>query len=257
MRALRYEVGYITHPGNQRPVNQDSLLIRRGSVDNREFLLLAVADGMGGMAQGEEASGLATRRLDQWWTEQLPSLVSPRMDWEAVESSLRVVVEAVNWTLYSAAQEGTRSGTTLTLLFLFQGEYRIFQVGDSRAYLLQKGSLRQLTRDQTYCRREIEAGRMTEAEAAVHPMRHVLVSTLGVTNEYTLEVTAGKLPNGGSILLCSDGFYQELPAGWPGPNRERHSVQTVLEEAASLILRGTAEDNLTALLVRMTRSWRR
>ena len=105
------------------------------------------------------------------------------MDWEAVESSLRVVVEAVNWTLYSAAQEGTRSGTTLTLLFLFQGEYRIFQVGDSRAYLLQKGSLRQLTRDQTYCRREIEAGRMTEAEAAVHPMRHVLVSTLGVTNE--------------------------------------------------------------------------
>ena len=133
MCALRYEVGYVTHPGNRRPVNQDSLLIRRGSVDDREFLLLAVADGMGGMDQGEEASGLATRRLDQWWTEQLPSLVSPKLRWEAVEDSLRVVVESVNWTLYSAAQEGNRSGTTLTLLFLFRGEYRIFQVGDSRA----------------------------------------------------------------------------------------------------------------------------
>ncbi|WP_326205332.1 PP2C family protein-serine/threonine phosphatase [Dysosmobacter sp.] len=131
------------------------------------------------------------------------------------------------------------------------------QVGDSRAYLLQKGRLHQLTRDQTYCRREIEAGRMTEAEAAEHPMRHVLVSTLGITKEYTLEVTAGKMPNGGSILLCSDGFYQELPVDWPGPDRERHTVQTMLEETASLILRGTAEDNLTALLVRMTRSWRR
>lgn len=98
---------------------------------------------------------------------------------------------------------------------------------------------------------------MTEAEAAEHPMRHVLVSTLGITKEYTLEVTAGKMPNGGSILLCSDGFYQELPVDWPGPDRERHTVQTMLEETASLILRGTAEDNLTALLVRMTRSWRR
>ena len=257
MCALRYEVGYVTHPGNQRPVNQDSLLIRRGSVDDREFLLLAVADGMGGMAQGEEASGLATRRLDQWWTEQLPALVSPKLRWEAVEDSLRIVVESVNWTLYSMAQEGKRCGTTLTLLFLYQGEYRIFQVGDSRAYLLRKGKLRQLTRDQTYCRREIEAGRMTEAEAAEHPMRHVLVSTLGVTSEYTLEVTAGELPSGGGLLLCSDGFYQELPPDWPGPAREKTAVQPLLEEAASLILQGTAEDNLTALLVRMTRRWRR
>ena len=257
MCALRYEVGYVTHPGNRRPVNQDSLLIRRGSVDGREFLLLAVADGMGGMARGEEASGLATRRLDQWWTEQLPELVTPKLRWEAVESSLRVVVESINWTLYSTAQAGERSGTTLTLLFLYQGAYRIFQVGDSRAYLLRKGKLHQLTRDQTYCRREIEAGRMTEAEAAEHPMRHVLVSTLGVTSEYTLEVTAGELPSGGAILLCSDGFYQELPPDWPGPAREKLAVQPLLEEAASLILQGTAEDNLTALLVRMTRSWRR
>lgn len=255
MRIPRYEVGFVTHSGNLRQVNQDSLLIRRGSVDHQEFLLLAVADGMGGMQQGEKASGLATQRLDQWWTEQLPGLISSKLDWTQLEAGLRGVIDSINWTLYSAAQEGVRAGTTLTALFLYRGEYRIFQVGDSRAYLLQKGDLRQLTRDQTWCQMEIKAGRLTEAEAAVHPMRHVLVSALGITKEYTLERVEGKLSHGNAVLLCSDGFYQELPGEWPG-DTGKQPVQELLEDACAAILRGKAEDNLSAVLVRMTKSWR-
>lgn len=255
MRVLRYEAGLVTHPGNQRQVNQDSLLLRRGSVDGREFLLLAVADGMGGMAQGEQASGLATQKLNQWWQQQLPELICAKLDWSQLEASLRAVIDDINWTLYRGAQEGVQAGTTLTALFVYRGEYRVFQVGDSRAYLLRGGVLKQLTRDQTWCQREIQAGRLTPAEAAEHSMRHVLVSTLGITEDYTLECLAGKLGNGDGLLLCSDGFYQELPGDWPGPASGKHPVQGLLENACGRILQGNAEDNLSAILVRMTKHW--
>lgn len=256
MRVLRYEVGFVTHPGNQRPVNQDSLLIRRGSVDGREFLLLAVADGMGGMAQGEQASGLATQQLNQWWSQRLPELIAAKLDWSQLEASLRAEIDTINWTLYRCAQEGVRAGTTLTALFVYRGEYRLFQVGDSRAYLLRGTARRQLTQDQTWCQQEIQAGRLTQTAAEEHPMRHVLVSALGITSEYTLECQAGKLGNEDALLLCSDGFYQEMPEDWPDADVGKAPIQPLLDGACARILRGTAEDNLSAILVRMTRRWR-
>lgn len=248
----QYEVGYMTHQGNRRSENQDSLLLRRGSVGPREFLMLAVADGMGGLANGAEASSQAVQGLDQWWSTQLPELISPELDWEQLEDSLAVAIEAVNWQLCSRSQRiSQRSGTTLSLLFLYEGEYRVFQVGDSRGYLLEDGDLRQITRDQTWCQQEIDAGHLTPEEAAVHPRRHVLVSALGVNRDYTLGRSAGRLSYGDSILLCSDGFYQEMDPAllrtWRGP------VQELLDTMAAQILTGPASDNLTAILVRMTK----
>ena len=256
MSRYSYQTGYITHVGKVRSVNQDSLLIRRGSIDDQDFLLLAVADGMGGMSRGEVASSCATGLLDRWWSDQLPRLLSGGFDWEQVENSLTVAVEQVNHTIRQSGQEHPgQAGTTLTMAFVYQGEYLLLQVGDSRAYLAWDGPLRQLTRDQTWCAREVEAGRLTPQEAANHPMRHMLISTLGVRPEYTMERLRGRLASGSGLLLCSDGFYQELNPEWLGKNPPS-SVQELLGQLLARELEGSASDNITAVMVRMTKSWR-
>lgn len=255
--AYHYEVGYVTDAGNVRAANQDSLLIRRGSLDGSELMLLAVADGMGGLSHGEEASLLAVHTLNTWWNEQLPGLLAEGLAWRSLESSLAVAIDQIDWTLCAGGDEGRgKSGTTLTLAFLYRREFCLLQVGDSRCYRLSGGTVEQLTRDQTWCQQELDAGRLTAEEAAAHPMRHVLVSTLGVSSGFTLERSMGKLDFDEGLLLCSDGFYAEMDIADFAPLARGEGVQTVLDRAQSTICAGTAEDNLTAVLVRLNRGKR-
>lgn len=255
--AYHYEVGYVTDAGNVRAANQDSLLIRRGKIGSEEIAMLAVADGMGGLAHGEEASLLAVHTLNTWWNEQLPGLLAEGLAWRSLESSLSVAIDQIDWTLCSGSGEGRgKSGTTLTLAFLCGREYRLFQVGDSRCYRLSDGATEQITRDQTWCQQEMDAGRLSAEEAAVHPMRHVLVSTLGVSSGFTLERSAGKLDFDEGLLLCSDGFYAEMDAADFAGIGHGESVEAMLERARCTICAGTAEDNLTAVLVRLNRGKR-
>lgn len=257
MARYRYDTGFVTHAGNRRAANQDSLLLRRGSLGSQDFLLLAVADGMGGMARGELASGCATELLDGWWASELPALLGPAgPDWPGLESSLTVAVERINAAIRQrGADRPDQAGTTLTALFLFGAEYLILHTGDSRAYRLWDGPPLQLTRDHTWCAREQAAGRLTPEQAASHPMRHMLTSTLGVRESYELDRLRGALRPGSGVLLCSDGFYQEI-----GPDRlparAPASAQRLLDRLLRQALAGEAGDNLTALLVRVARRWR-
>lgn len=255
--AYHYETGFVTDAGNVRAVNQDSLLIRRGSLGGSELMLLAVADGMGGLARGEEASLLAVKTLNTWWNEQLPGLLAEGLAWRSLESSLAVAIDQINWALFTGGDEGRgRSGTTLTLAFLYRREFLLMQVGDSRCYKLSDGAFEQLTRDQTWCQQELDAGRLSAEEAAVHPMRHVLISTLGVTEHFTLDRSAGRLDFGEGLLLCSDGFYAEMTDEPFSGFAHGESAQTLLDGAQRAICAGTAEDNLTAVLVRLNRGKR-
>lgn len=222
MARYRYDTGFVTHAGNRRAANQDSLLLRRGSLGSQDFLLLAVADGMGGMARGELASGCATELLDGWWASELPALLGPAgPDWPGLESSLTVAVERINAAIRQrGADRPDQAGTTLTALFLFGAEYLILHTGDSRAYRLWDGPPLQLTRDHTWCAREQAAGRLTPEQAASHPMRHMLTSTLGVRESYELDRLRGRAAPGqrGAALqrrvLPGD---RPRPAARPGP----------------------------------------
>lgn len=253
-----YQIGYVTHPGKVRTDNQDSLLIRRGKTGEQELVLLAVADGVGGLAHGGAASARAIACLDAWWKESLPTLLRDDINWKKLEDSLSVAIEGSNTMLLEQnAQMGTRSGTTLTVAFVAGNVFRLFQVGDSRCYHLgSHGVPTQLTRDQTWCQQEIERGSLTPGEALTHPKRHLLTSALGVTDQYMLACSAGTLEHRDGLLLCSDGFYQEAPLERLQECRMRIAPQKALDHAVHIILNGTAEDNLTAILLRVKKRWR-
>ncbi len=251
MKLSRCDLGLISDPGNRRSGNQDSLITRRGEIDGQEFFLLAVADGMGGMAQGDQASYTAALLLDQWWDAELPLLlVRQPFSWQELSASLSAVIDYINWTIRNQTPAGVKSGTTLSLLFLLHGQYLLKQVGDSRIYLFRKKQVLQLTRDQTWCQQEIDQGRLSPEEALTHRMRHVLISALGVQEDYQCQEEQAPVCGGDWFLLCSDGFYNELSVSPQClPKGKRTSAQEILDELLLQIKSGNADDNISAILL--------
>lgn len=243
-----YDIGSYSHPGNCRDTNQDSFLVCTGNVEKKNYALLAVADGMGGMEKGEEASALAVKYLEQWWYERLPEAQGKTLNWLRIKDSLVITIDQINWSIYTRAdnREG-RSGTTLTLAFVCQNEFMIMHVGDSRAYTVKNSMASQLTKDQTWCQQELDEGRLTKSVIANHPNRHALISALGVEPHYRLEKFRGIMENG--LFLCSDGFYNCLDEGNGIRFSTHKSAQKMLEIAADQVLRGVADDNLTGVLL--------
>lgn len=181
--------GSRTDVGCVRDHNEDSLVVAPP--------LFVVADGMGGHAAGEVASEIAVRVLSDRAPEHPDS------------EELGRAVQAANHAILKAAHEGRGRegmGTTCTAAMLEGERLIIAQVGDSRAYLLHRGRLQQLTRDHSLVADLVEAGQITAEEARVHPQRSVITRALGsdprtVADLYEINVEAGD-----RLLLCSDGL---------------------------------------------------
>ena len=181
--------GSRTDVGCVRDHNEDSLVVAPP--------LFVVADGMGGHAAGEVASEIAVRVLSDRAPEHPDS------------EALGRAVQAANHAILKAAHEGRGRegmGTTCTAAMLEGERLIIAQVGDSRAYLLHRGHLQQLTRDHSLVADLVEAGQITAEEARVHPQRSVITRALGsdprtVADLYEINVEAGD-----RLLLCSDGL---------------------------------------------------
>jgi serine/threonine protein phosphatase PrpC len=174
----------------------------RIDVSNRR-MLLAVSDGMGGAAAGEVASSLALSSLAR---ELQMSSTQP------MEQQLEAAVLAANARVLEAASSGGREGmgATLTAVVIVNNTAWIAEVGDSRAYLLRGGRLRQLTRDQSYVQMLVDIGAMDENAAKMSPQRNVILQAVGT--QPSLQVALGRLElrRGDRLLLCSDGLSNEL-----------------------------------------------
>ncbi len=185
--------GSRTDVGCVREHNEDSLAVAPP--------LYVVCDGMGGHAAGEVASEIAV------------DVICDRAPAHPDASALGQAVEEANLAIIRAAREGVGRagmGCTCTAAMLEKDKLVIAQVGDSRAYLLHKGQMQQLTRDHSLVADLIEAGQITEAEARVHPQRSVITRALGSdprTQPDLFELTAEA---GDRLLLCSDGLSTML-----------------------------------------------
>ena len=181
---MKLGVGVATDIGRVREKNEDSYLV--------EEPLFAVADGMGGHKGGDVASQLALETIEGEPTADLAQ-------------RLRDANAAV-FERSQADRSVTGMGTTVTAVVV-EGTSALFaHVGDSRAYLLRAGDLRQLTDDHTLVARMVKSGEITEAEADVHPHRSVLTRALGTEPDVIVDEFDVALTDGDSLLLCSDGL---------------------------------------------------
>ena len=185
--------GSRTDVGCVREHNEDSLAVAPP--------LYVVCDGMGGHAAGEVASEIAV------------DVICDRAPAHPDASALGQAVEEANLAIIRAAREGVGRagmGCTCTAAMLEKDKLVIAQVGDSRAYLLHKGQMQQLTRDHSLVADLIEAGQITEAEARVHPQRSVITRALGSDPRTQPDLFELTVEAGDRLLLCSDGLSTML-----------------------------------------------
>lgn len=222
----RTDIGYV------RDHNEDSLIIIPP--------LFAVADGMGGHEAGEIASEITVNTL----AELAPS----HLDAEG----LTAAVEAANYNVMKAPRQGIGRdgmGTTLTAAMLEGERLLIAQVGDSRAYLLHKGHLQQITRDHSLMADLIEAGQITPEEARVHPNRSVITRAIGFDIHMRPDIYELNVDAGDRILLCSDGLSSMISNNAIESIMRRQSdAQHCADELVTAALENGGADNVTVVV---------
>lgn len=232
--------GAATDVGRVRPSNEDAFVATPG--------LFAVADGMGGHRGGSVASRLALETL----RERFGSDDGPR----TTERLVRAVEEA-NEALVARAEEDPDlrgMGTTLTAMALVVEQDRevlgVVNVGDSRLYLLKDGELEQITEDHSLVATLERQGRITRAEAAVHPQRNILTRALGIDAKVMVDSWEILPIVGDRYLLCSDGLFNEVADGrieatlrkLADPSEAAHELVRLANEAGG-------HDNVTCVVV--------
>jgi protein phosphatase len=250
---MELTVGSRTEVG-PRKMNQDHL----GSWP--DLGLFVVADGMGGHNAGEVASHLAVETIRAFIAE---SAVTADITWpfgletkNSIDANrLTTAVRLANRKIY---HEGTKSpdlngmGTTVVAALVAGDRITLVSVGDSRIYRMRKGSLEQMTKDDTWLASVLGEKQAEEADPQ-HPLRHVLTSVVGTRDDLKPASREEQLVAGDRFVLCSDGVHGKLDSA---------ALTTLLSTAASAadgaatlvneaITRGTS-DNATALVIDVT-----
>lgn len=213
--------------------------------------LAVVADGMGGLAMGRDASTVAVRTFLETYADKTPDQSIAKI----LDRCLHSANRAVNKLAKDAGLEGD-VGTTLVAVIVHEGKLYRISAGDSRIYLFREGKLKQLTTDYNYGRvldRMVERGEMGRAEALSHPSRAALTSYLGKAelDEYdSPESGQVELMPGDRILLASDGLFgslsdEEMTSFLSGD--PQHAAEALVD--ATIALKRPYQDNVTVALL--------
>ena len=242
--------------GLQRDHNEDALftLTTTLATDTRNIMvgLYIIADGMGGHQHGEVASALAIRAMSGHVIQNIYAqllAVTPHEQDRSIQEIMQAGVMEANHTILTHALGG---GTTLTAVLVFGDQLTFAHVGDSRAYLVKNDSVEVFTQDHTLVKRLEELGQITAEEAAVHPQRNVLYRALGQGEPLEPDVFTAPLPEGGHLLLCTDGLWglvtKENILEIVNSSANPQSACQKLIEAANA---AGGPDNISAILIKL------
>lgn len=181
--------------GLKREVNQDAFAVEPEASEASERLLV-VCDGMGGHVAGEVASRIGTSTIIEHYRADPAA---------APETMLEIAFNAANQQIYT---EGHGTMGTTGIAALIRGDHlHIANVGDSRAYLVRDGAIRQLSRDHSLVSDQIAAGLMTAEQARASSFRNVITRALGHLPELSVDHFVETLYLGDIVLLSTDGMH--------------------------------------------------
>ncbi|MGH7559393.1 MAG: PP2C family protein-serine/threonine phosphatase [Gemmatimonadales bacterium] len=223
-----------------------------GRLEGPNARLLAVADGVGGQPGGELASAAVVEHLLEYVSEAAGSF--QRLDVEEEQQFLDRLEQNVRYTHGRILAEHGRShgapATTLTVALVVGLRAYLIHVGDSRAYYLRRGRLRQITQDQTVGAYMVDVGAWTDEQAARSRTGESLASAVG-GSELTPSVGLIDLEPGDVFLLCTDGLTKHVPDADIGRILgSAGSAETACRELIAQALEGGGSDNVTVVVAR-------
>lgn len=256
-KTLDYFMGRRTHVGMVRNLNEDSLLTveinRIHQSISQPVGVYVVADGMGGHAAGEIASGAIINTISQKaFKELMPAQFTKNAALDR-QKWLREAVEEANAEVFKLRRSaGTDMGSTLVSALLEGNKAYIAHIGDSRAYLINSQGIQRLTTDHSLVERLIATNQITREEARHHPQRNVIYRTIGDKPKIDVEVTTHTLKVGDCLLLCSDGLsgmvedeaIYQIVMNTPSPQ----AACDALIEAANA---AGGDDNISVVIVKI------
>lgn len=196
----------LSETGKVRAQNQDCFRIEEL---DRNTVLAAVCDGMGGAKSGNIASRLA---IDVF-TEEVRCSYKPSMTPEQVEQLLENAVKLANFTVYDQARQFADfegMGTTLVAALVSGKNATIVNVGDSRCYHITHSDIRRITVDHSLVQMMVDRGELTAEEARSYPGRNYITRAVGTEPTVESDIFAIRLDRGEALLLSSDGLHNEV-----------------------------------------------
>ena len=236
----------LTDPGCVREQNQDAFQLEQL---DKNTLLCVVCDGMGGAKSGNVASKLAV----EVFVEEIRRTWTAGMEQEQVDQMLEGAVKLANYTVYDQSQQSevfSGMGTTLVAALIRDFQVSVVNVGDSRAYRINREGVRCLTTDHSLVQLMVDRGELTPEMAKNYPGKNFITRAIGTEPMVLCDLYHLDVERGDALLLCSDGLSnlldeQEILFEVVHGTNKQLCCQRLLEIAKN---RG-APDNVTSVLV--------
>lgn len=234
-----------TDVGLRRHENQDTFAIESFG----RQLVAVVCDGMGGAEGGQIASAVAV----ETFMKEFRALLREDMNAEQLRELSSFCVAQANTAVHQRAQEEASChgmGTTLVSAVVTGETALIFNIGDSRAYLIHDAAITRITHDHSVVQTLVESGNITAEEARTHPNRNLITRALGPDESARCDAFEVAFTQGDRLLLCTDGLVvtatdeEILRAA-----RAEKSGEAILDDLIALAKAQGAPDNVTAVLI--------
>ena len=251
-------VGRLSDVGQVRQINEDSLLTLEAGMIHRSISspigLYVVADGMGGQAAGDIASGLAIHSLAQRAAETLmPPTLNTIPTAVDIDAWLHESITLANAAVYQQRIAADNNmGTTLVMAIIAKGEAHVAHLGDSRAYVINQAGMKQITVDHSLVQRLVDTTQLTAQEAKTHPQRNVIYKNLGDRPAVEPDIDHVPLESGDRLLLCTDGLSGYVDD--PDIEKIIRAAQSPQDACRQLIAAANANggpDNITAIIIQL------
>jgi protein phosphatase len=270
------EVHATSHIGRVRKGNEDNYLLLAisdalawtGSQSEGEFVIesqniavtdggvvMAVSDGMGGAMAGEVASTMAVETVGEKLLEDLSTGTEQANDDHLLIHKLHEATIFANQLIHQQGRSDPQfqgMGATFTGIGVTPGAADIIQVGDSRAYLIRRGEIYQVTKDQSLVQQLIDANQISEAEAEKHTLKNVILQALGAQTEI-YPVSSRIEPRRNDVfLICSDGLSNKVGAGEIRDTviANFDQLQNACAELVKMANANGGEDNITVVIAK-------
>jgi protein phosphatase len=196
---------------------------------------------------GHDAGDFASQSL----VAELETLERPDNARELLAGIEERVIAANTVLRRAAAEKGPQTviGCTLAALVIYDDAYACIWSGDSRVYRLRHGQLEQISRDHTEAQELIDRGTLTPEEAREWPRRNVITRAIGVFDQPELEMVQGRIEDGDTFVICSDGLNEHVEDHEIEDRASHHPPRRVVDELIGLTLERGAKDNVTVVAV--------
>ena len=244
------KIGMLTDVGQVRTVDEDSILAADLSFgvnsESSKFLLLAVADGMGGHAKGEEASKIALNAIAR---AVIPDLLNNTSFTKILEKGIQNANQDI---LDHTAEnpEASGMGTTSVCAVVKDNQIHLANVGDSRAYRVSDDEICRVTKDHSYVQALIDEDEITEEQAREHPRKNEITRAVGIMPSIEVDTMKLTLDSDESLLLCCDGVIAHLS------DDDIHKIirdsadpQTACQEIVDLANERGGSDNISLIIL--------